>query len=56
MSKGVEYCENHSNKLAEFTINIEGEKMVYCSICASKLASQGFTVMKLNESSKPAVQ
>lgn len=24
MSKGVEYCENHGNKVAEFWINIEG--------------------------------
>lgn len=53
MSKGVEYCENHGNKVAEFWINIEGEKMKYCSVCASKLASQGFTVLKIvNESQK----
>ena len=24
MSKGVDYCENHGNKVAEFEINIEG--------------------------------
>jgi hypothetical protein len=53
MSKAADYCENHGNKLAEFEINIEGEKMKYCSICASKLASQGFTVLKMvNESQK----
>ena len=47
MSKAADYCENHGNKVAEFEINIEGEKMKYCSICASKLASQGFTVIKI---------
>ena len=47
MSKGADYCENHGGKVAYFWINIEGEKMKYCSVCASKLASQGFTVMKI---------
>lgn len=53
MSRGVEYCDNHGNKIAEFKINIEGENMKYCSVCASKLASQGFAVCKIVSSSTP---
>ena len=51
MSKGPDaFCANHLNKVAEFTINIDSEEMVYCSGCASKLASQGFSVMRLQQS------
>lgn len=35
-------CSNHSNKQAEFEIEIEGEMLSYCGRCAAQLASQGF--------------
>ena len=43
-----EVCSNHPNKSADYVIVIEEEDMLYCTVCASKLAHQGFTVVKLD--------
>lgn len=40
-------CANHSNKSAEFNIDIDDESFAYCSRCAAQLASQGFAVRKI---------
>lgn len=44
-------CTNHPHKVAEFLIYIEAEVIEYCEKCAAQLASQGFTVHKLEDQS-----
>jgi hypothetical protein len=46
-------CANHPDKEAEFRITIEGEAMLYCSKCSAHLASQGFSVERLNRLTGP---
>ena len=49
-SVGEKCCKNHPNKHAEFMIDIEDESMMYCERCAAQLASQGFEVHKIENS------
>ena len=41
-------CTNEHNKVAKFLTYSEEETLYYCEKCAILLASQGFTVVKLN--------
>lgn len=49
LSSRKKECANHPEKEAEFRITIEGESMLYCAKCSAHLASQGFTLEKLND-------
>jgi hypothetical protein len=40
-------CVNHPSKSAEFSIDIDEERLLYCGRCAAQLASQGFEVSRL---------
>ena len=54
--KRTEYmCINDPHKTAKFIAYSEEESLYYCEKCAILLASQGFTVMRLNEGSSVAV-
>jgi hypothetical protein len=44
-------CINDPHKVAKFLAYSEEESLYYCEKCAILLASQGFTVMRLNENS-----
>lgn len=52
-------CVNHSDKEAEFRIDIDGEMFFYCYKCSTHLASQGFQLERLAQmrqnSSRPSL-
>jgi hypothetical protein len=41
-------CINDPHKIAKYLAYSEDESLYYCEKCAILLASQGFTVMKMN--------
>ena len=41
------FCSNHSQKEAEYQIQLEDDLMYYCERCSALLASQGFQVVRL---------
>lgn len=51
----MEACQNHSNKQATYAISIDDEDMLYCDKCAISLASQGFKVVKFDDTANSSM-